>query len=257
MSDELDVTAESSPVQANEPNEPSSNEGDPASAAASTSAEDNVPFHKHPRFQELIQERNSMKEQNAAFAKRLQEMEERLAKQHQPAPQKDELMERLKGIDPAFAERFGKIGEVDQLKQELAEFKQWREEAQAAQLRSQVQSSKDKFYTENNIPEERRSIYEALVQAEASKNPALKVSDLPNVLKKVHEGLGKMFQNVERTTTKNFVDGKKNEAAKPASLPKGAPAQAKRAEQSSLSRAEILAQMRDEVLAEARANKDI
>jgi uncharacterized protein YdcH (DUF465 family) len=250
-----DSSAESNQTEQSTPDSNESSSSEASSAAPAQKSEDNVPFHMHPRFQEVISEKNALREQTQALAKQLEQLQSQM-KSSQPA-QKDELMERLKGIDPAFAERFGKLNEVDHLKNELAEFKQWREQSAAQQLQQQISSSKDKFYTENSVPSDRRDLYEALVNDIAGANPKLTVNDLPAVMKQVHEKLGKMFQSVERSTTKNFVDGKKAEANKPSTMKPGAPAKAVKQDTTPLSRAEILAEMKKEAASSLRADKDI
>lgn len=259
-----DVQADSSP-EITEQSTPDSSPAPEATEnteanAAQAKSEDNVPFHQHPRFQEVIAERRALKEQNEAFAKQLREMQDNL-RQLQPKEQpKDELMERLKGIDPQFAERFGKISEVDQLKQELAEFKAWREQSAAQQLQQQISSSKDKFYAENNVPADRRELYEAQLAFAAQHDTRLAqmtVADLPKVLKEIHDKLGKMFQSVERTTTKQFVEGKKAEAAKPASLKPGAPAKAVKKDSGPATREELLAEMRKAAKEQLRGDQEI
>lgn len=251
---ELDVNTESS-SETNETNETQTDSGveTAVEAAPQPPKPEELPFHEHPRFKELISEKNQYKNEIQALAKRLQDMESRAPKAE---PAKDELMERLKGIDPAFAERFGKLNEVDQLKQELNEFRQWREQSAAQQTQQVIQSTKDKFFTENSIPEDRRDLYDALVTRAAQADPSIQVSDLPKVLKQVHDSLGKMFQTVERNTAKNFVDTKKADATKPAPLKRGAPAQSLKQE-ANLSRNELREAIKAEALAEARANKNI
>jgi hypothetical protein len=252
---EIDVNTESSSetVEQTEQSTDSSQESVSQEAAPVQQKAEEVPFHEHPRFKELISEKNQYKNELQALAKRLQDMESRAP---QAQPPKDELMERLKGIDPQFAERFGKISEVDQLKQELNEFKQWKEQAAMQQTQQQIQSTKESFYTENKVPAERKDLYEALLERTVKADPSLQISDLPRVLKSVHENIGKMFNTVERTTAKNFVDSKKADASKPATLKKGAPAQAVNKE-SNMSRNDIREAIKAEALAEARANKNI
>lgn len=252
---EIDVNTESSSetVEQTEQSTDSSQESVSQEAAPVQQKAEEVPFHEHPRFKELISEKNQYKNELQALAKRLQDMESRAP---QAQPPKDELMERLKGIDPQFAERFGKLNEVDQLKQELNEFKQWKEQAAMQQTQQQIQSTKESFYTENKVPAERKDLYEALLERTVKAEPSLQISDLPRVLKSVHDNIGKMFSTVERTTAKNFVDSKKADASKPATLKKGAPAQAVNKE-SSMSRNDIREAIKAEALAEARANKNI
>lgn len=213
----------------------------------------------HPRFQELIARNNEykarMEEQERTFQSRLKELESRIPAQQ---PQKDELMERLKGIDPAFAERFGKISEVDQLKQELQEFHQWRQEMADQQLKQQISSTKDKFYTENNIPEARRKIYEGqlLAMRDEGHLDNVKVSDLPKVMKQIHDEIGKLFQAVERSTTKQFVENKRTEASKPAPLKPGAPAKSVKTN-GPISKEELMAEMRKNALSKLRSDSEI
>lgn len=256
---EIDVDNTESSSETNEQTEQSTDSSQESASqeAAPVTKQEEVPFHEHPRFKDLISEKNQYRSEVQAYAKKLQELEAKIAaSQPQAQPQKDELMERLKGIDPVFAERFGKLNEVDQLKQELNEFRQWREQSAAQQTQQQIQSTKDLFYTENKIPAERRDLYEALVSQVATSDPSLKITDLPRVLKSVHDKIGTMFQTVERSTTKNFVDSKKADASKPATLKKGAPAQSVNKE-SGMSRNDIREAIKAEALAEARANKNI
>ena len=109
---EEDVSDGSSPqIETNEQQPADSAPSQESNESAPQQAkEDNVPFHLHPRFQEVIADKRALKEQNETFQRELQELREQIKRsQPQPQPTKDELMERLKGIDPAFAERFGKI----------------------------------------------------------------------------------------------------------------------------------------------------
>jgi hypothetical protein len=261
---EQDVTPDSSP-ETQQQTEQSSDSSQPEqlsqeAAPSPAKSEDNVPFHMHPRFQELIAERKQFREQNETLARRLEEVQQQIQKFQQPAQQKDELMERLMGIDPQFAERFGKINEVDQLKQELSEFREWREQSAREQVAHQVDSLKDKFYTENNVPADRRRLYEAQLAYAAQNDPSfakLSVSDLPKVMKGFHDEISKMFQSVERSTTKQFVEGKKTEAAKPATQSRGVPAKPAKQDAKPMSREEMRAAIIREALDEARSNKDI
>jgi hypothetical protein len=256
---EIDVNTESSSetVEQTEQSTDSGQESVSQEASQQSQKPEEIPFHEHPRFKELISEKNQYRSEVQAYAKKMQELEARIAASTpQAQPQKDELMERLKGIDPVFAERFGKLNEVDQLKQELNEFRQWREQSAALQTQQSIQSTKESFYNENKVPADRKDLYEALVASTATANPNLQISDLPKVLKDVHEKIGKMFSTVERTTAKNFVDSKKADASKPAPLKKGAPAQSV-SKESNMSRNDIREAIKAEALAEARANKNI
>src|SRR6185437_3864696 len=161
--------------------QPTSGEGAAAEttpAAASAPSEDNVPFHKHPRFQELIQERNTFKEQIEAQAKVLQSLQDQV-KKATPA-ERDELMERLAGIDPQFGALVKNMrDELKTARQQIDDFNQWRQTSSAQTAQQQVASTKTNFYTENKVPEERRGLYEAMIKQVADSNPKLNISDLP------------------------------------------------------------------------------
>lgn len=259
MFENEDDISDSSP-DSNEQQQSDSSQSEPSESSQAPEApaktEDNVPFHLHPRFQEVISEKNELRNQTQALAKQLEQLQSQM-KASTPA-QKDELMERLESIDPKFAALLkGMRDELSASKKQLEELSGWRTQSSAQSVQQQVSSTKSQFYAENKIPEDRKAIYEAMVQAEANRNPNLQISDLPKVMKQVHESLGKMFQTVERSTAKSFADGKKAEAAKPSSLPKGAPAKATKPSNAQVSASDLRASMIKEALEDVRADKDI
>lgn len=252
-------SAETNDTQQTEQSDSTSTEtADSNASEAAAKAEDKVPFHMHPRFQEVIQEKNAIKEQHAAMQRELTELKQQF-KQSTPA-EKDELMDRLESIDPKFAALLkGMRDELKATKQQMEELSGWRNQSSAQTAQQQVSTAKERFYTENKIPKERQEFYEDRVARIANANPNIKVSDLPAVLKQVHADIGKMFQSVERATTKTFVETKKGEAAKPATQSKGVPSKAgaKQNNDQGLSAQDIRREMIAEVLAEARGGKDI
>lgn len=239
-----------------------STEGEVVQQEAAAQEEKQLPFHEHPRFKELVEQKNQFKQQFEMSSRQLQEMQRQLEEfkrsqeASRPKPQ-DALMERLKGIDPEFAEKFGKINEVDTLKSELQELKQFREE-QAAQARTaRVQSNMDKLFTENKISAEMRDIYEAQIAREAQKNPNIGIDDLPNVFKNVHEKMSKLLESTKRETTKNYVVNKQSAAAKPLAQPKGKAAPNGKPQQYSKNPEEARAQLVQNILKQTKAEKDI
>lgn len=259
MQDEMleqDVNTESSPeaIETND-QQPAVSEAPEAQdqSAQAQPKEDNVPFHLHPRFQEVISEKNALKEQLKEFQRQLEAMKQQAPKQE---PQRDELMERLKQIDPVFAERFARLNKVDELESKLAQFEQWQQQQAQASVQQTVQATKDKFYAENNIPAERRELYEAQLIMAAQADPSLRTSDLPKVMKNIHDKMSKLFSSVERSTAKQLVEGKKAEAARPAPMPKGQAVKG-RQENAPLSPQEAKAQLIKDTLAEIRSAKDI
>jgi hypothetical protein len=224
--------------------------------------EKQIPFHEHPRFKEVIEQKNQFKQQ-LEQAQRQQEELQRMVEEmrrsqeaNKPKPQ-DALMERLKGIDPEFADRFGKLNEVDTLKQELQAFNEWKSEMAAERVRMEARSTMDKLFTENNVSKELRGIYEDRITAAANRNPRLGVQDLPNVFKGIHEEMSKLLEATKRETTKNYVADKKQAAAKPSAQPKGKPAPSVQKQQFSKDPQQARADLVKQILEQSRAEKDI
>lgn len=239
-----------------------SQDSEPSKEAAAAQEEKQMPFHEHPRFKEVIEQKNQFKQQVELAERRIQDMERRFAemtKQQEaarPKPQ-DALMERLKGIDPDFAERFGKLSEVDTMKQDLQEFKQWKEEQAHQAVRMEARNTMERLFTDNNVSKELRGIYEDRISAAASRNPNLGVNDLPNVFKGIHEEMSKLLETTKRETTKNYVANKQQAAAKPSTQPKGKAAQAVNKQQFSKDPQQARAELVKQILEQSRAEKDI
>jgi hypothetical protein len=83
MEDTMDVMSDSSSEVSEQPEQqpaeaPESNAAPEQEAAAPQQAEeDKVPFHLHPRFQEVIFQKNQLAEQTKALQTQLQEMQKR------------------------------------------------------------------------------------------------------------------------------------------------------------------------------------
>jgi hypothetical protein len=193
----------------------------PAPEQTQTKQPENVPFHEHPRFKEIVEQKNQFARQVEQTSRQLQEMQSRLAQMEQARTaaqkQEDALHARLKGIDPEFGERFAK---VDSSLQELEQLKQWKADFEAQQLRERAVNMVDKLHTENNVPKEWQELYNTQIQAFASANPRLGLKDLPVVYKAIHDKMSKMFDQMKRQERESYVTDKKKDASTP-SNPKG------------------------------------
>ena len=180
-----------------------------------------TPFHEHPRFKELIEQKNQQAEQIKAYQQQMQELKAQFtAMQPKQKSPEEALLERLKGIDPEFG---GWAENIDQARRELAEFKQWKEQLEMEQGRQQVQSSLENLYKENKVSDNMKELYQSQIESIAYNNPNLKPSDLPKVFKQVHENLSKWAESYERNIRSKYVTEVKKETA-PASQTGGAPA---------------------------------
>lgn len=180
-----------------------------------------TPFHEHPRFKELIEQKNQQAEQIKAYQEQMRELQNQF-KSMQPKQKTPEeaLLERLKGIDPEFG---GWAENIDQTRRELAEFKEWKRNLELEQGRQQAQSALESLYTEHKVSKEMKDLYRSQIESIAYNNPDLKPQDLPKVFKQVHEGLSKWAQDYERSIRSKYVTEVKKETA-PATQTGGAPA---------------------------------
>lgn len=215
------------------------------------------PFHLHPRFQELISERNQERERSRELERRMQELSEQFkASQKAEQPKTPAIKERLKGIDPEFADYVSRVEKVDALEQELQEHRAFRQQFEANAARQKTEQYLDKFYSDNKVTDDRKEIYQAMLVKTANENKNLRDSDLPDVMKQIHEKLSKSFQTLERQTTQKYVESKSEAAAKPTSQPKGQAVKSGKMEFSK-DPAEAKRQLVAQILKETRANKEI
>lgn len=192
-----------------------------------SAAEKPAPFHEHPRFKELIDSNRTYKQELETMRQQLQEfqMRQRLemeARQQasqpkQEQPSYDELWQRLNGIDPVFAkairEAYDKGSKYDTLAKEIEDIKAWRTEQANRATANEYESSMKKLHEQYKVPDNLRSRYEREVQAAIVQNRNLKLSDLPNLYKSVHEDYSKFIEDFRRTERESYVKEKKKDAA--------------------------------------------
>lgn len=215
------------------------------------------PFHEHPRW----------KEREEQWSKKFQDLEARLQKQSEAqAPkqqqtqqeQKDELFERLKGIDKPFGERleqmWNKLNKVDQIEQMTqAERQQTFQKTVADQF--------TKLCTDNKVPEGRREYYEVMMARMATKmrseGKAVGLDSMQSLFKQVHDSEAKYLDSLRRTDRESYVTDKKKDASAPTSQPKGKPASNAPKATPPRDAAEARQQTVSEVLRLARAEREV
>lgn len=189
---------------------------------SSNQSKQEPPFHEHPRFKELINQRNE-------FSKRLQEYENRFkeldGKIQQSAPKaatpESKLLERLKGIDPEFGSFMESQHAMRaQLEAKLQAMEQWKSAQEAASTRTQITNSLQQLHTQHKVPEPMRELYEAALEREARNNPHLSLNDLPQVYKAIHDKVNSQFESIKRETLASYSQAKTKDASIP-SAPKG------------------------------------
>lgn len=208
----------------------------PQQEAAVKEAERQVPFHEHPRFKEVIEQKNQAAKEAEELRRSYQALTERVnafESQQKPKsmPQEHPMIARLKGIDPEFADYISGLHkstqDFQQTQQELANLRQER-------LREQATSKMTELYTSNKVPENRKAFYDQAVKSKVyeieSGGKRLSVNDLDSIFKSVHDEHSKFFDNYERQLRESYVKDKKKDATTPntqtggaaAAIPQGA-----------------------------------
>jgi exonuclease VII small subunit len=192
-------------------------ESNVSSSEAKAPVEKEIPFHEHPRFKEVINQKNEFSQRLQEAEKRFQELSSRFeSSKPKEATPESKLLERLKGIDPEFgswAEQQHAMKQ--QLEQKLTAMEQWKSSLESSQQMSQVTSSLEKLHTENNVPADLRDFYEAQLERAAKANPNLTLQDLPKVYKEIHDRHSKYMESVKRDVLASYTQSKSKDAAIP------------------------------------------
>lgn len=218
-----------------------------AEQQGSSSKEQTTPFHEHPRFQELIQQRRELADRVSSYEQRMSDMQrkfESMQQANQPAKQEDPLLSRLKGIDPEFGERFEKL---TTLEAQVEQFKNWQQEQVMESYRTQASSTLDNLYKENKVPDHLKVRYDREIKAIAYENPGLGIKDLPQVFKSVHEEFTKWQDDFRRKERETYV-AEKATTKTPSSVTGGsAPSQSKGSGEKAMSREDLISNIVKEI----------
>ncbi|CAM6003510.1 unnamed protein product [Sphagnum balticum] len=189
-----------------------------ASATDDNTDEKPLPFHEHPRFKELVEERKAYKEQVEKLQQDFQRLQQESQSFRQPAPKveepKDKFLEKLAEIDPAYAESLKGMYEAAKVGKDAMARLQQMEQQQFAQT---AQNHFKTLLETNKVSDELKSRYErevrALVYEEESKGKKLGLSDLDRHFNTVHTEYTKFLKDYERKLTASYAASKKKDAA--------------------------------------------
>lgn len=208
-----------------------------------------APFNEHPRFKELIAERNAEREaamkyaqEAASFKAQLEQYNKQTQSQNQPKkPDFNSTLERLKGIDPEFAEfqktLYEQVQAAQAAQQELEELKQWRNDAQAQQNSQAALTQFDKLCGDNKISEADKELYrQAVTNMAYARNSSAK--DLPALFTEAHQNLSKYFEARDRSVTESYVTKKKSDSV-PATQTGGVPSSSKPSSSANVSKDDV------------------
>jgi hypothetical protein len=218
-----------------------------------------VPFHEHPRFKEVIEQKNQAAQRAEMLEKSYQQLQAQVAhlqKQYQSQnqaqkPSYDPLFKQLEQVNPEFAsfikENYSKAQQVDILQQELASIKEFQTSYQEQQALNQF----DKLCQDNKVDTNFKDFYRDAV-ANAANASGAPLSALPEIFKQVHERLGKTLTAYERSVTEKYVANKSADAKKPAATTGGTPAKPKPS-QAPISQDEVKKQFAEAIRARKNA----
>lgn len=184
----------------------------------------NTPFHEHPRWKEMVEQRNSaskraedLEKRYSEIAKRLEDNEKKIQSSLNP-PKEDELISEMKKINPKFAERFEKL--EAQLKR-VEEFDNRFKQLDTQDVQTRVTSTFQKFMSDNKVPTSLQKRYENELRAVAASNPKLSVNDIPQVLGDIHKEYTSFLDTYKRESLQGYVKDKAKDSSVPASVSNG------------------------------------
>lgn len=257
--DQSDVMEESSPSEAVE-QEAQPEQQEQQQAPAVEQKEENVPFHMHPRFKELVEQKNEFSRRYQDLERRLQDQEQRyqrqleeMNKRAQPVTETENpVIKRLKGIDPEFADYIKSLEERASRSDKLEDYDRKFQELETRQFTEKAVSKIQTLHSANKVSPELQDAYNREIDSLWQSGKVKTLEDIENAYKASHEKWTKVLDGIKRTERESYVASKKTDAQKPAAQPKGKPAQAPKSE-GPLDKASVIA----EIMKLNRAQKDI
>lgn len=197
----------------------SQNESQPARQEASQQQPKEVPFHEHPRWierqQELVQERQARQALEQQVAEMRRQFSESQKSKAQP---EDPMYQRLKGIDPEFADYLKDVRSQASLAKELQEqLNSMKQE----QFVSSALNKFDELTKANNVSSELADLYKAQIDLQYREGKIQNLSDLEKAYTDLHGRTSKFLQAQERATIEKYTASKKADASKPSGQSKG------------------------------------
>lgn len=218
-----------------------------------------IPFHEHPRFRELIEDRNKAKAEREAYNRQISELQKKLdsfeKSQASRTTQEDKLMQELSQANPEFAKRFSELEGLKSVSQELQEFKAWKAEVTRREAEKSLNDSVSRLHESYKVPKEMQEFFDSRIRMEIFSNPSLTLNDIPGLYKNIHEGFSKYSSAKEREILASYSKAKVQDASKPVNTPKTAPV--KTQVKANLSKAELRAQMIKDIMSSGSAGSEI
>lgn len=185
---------------------------------------DNTPFHEHPRFKELVEQKNQALSAQKALEEKYAQMEAQFKKitesPKSTEAKTDAIIERLRGIDPEFAAR------MEQLSKALPQVEQMQQRLQAYERQQEVQQAVgtiNSLHEQNKVSPELKTFINNELDRLYMQGK-LRGPDVPAAYKAIYDQYSRFVDGIKRTERESYVASKKADSKAPTSQPKGAPA---------------------------------
>ena len=254
QSQSSDVSSQESSSET--PPQTAENDSRSEASAPEQGSQKDTPFHEHPRWKEMLQQRDQ-------FANQVRELQQKIEGLNRPkeqpqqtqaqAKQMSKFVERAKNIDPEFAQWVEQQESAASSVQQLMQ--QFQAQAQAAE-RAQAQTAIQNMHTEHKVPKEWHSFYQNALRSKALDNPNLGVKDIPQMYKEVHQEFSKFLEDYKRKELASYGQSKKADSSVPASA-KGAAPKPSNKQQFSKDPEEARGQLVSRIMQNLKQSKDV
>jgi hypothetical protein len=217
-----------------------------------------VPFHEHPRWKEVMEERNAEKQRAASLEQQLQQMQRQLQESSKPKSDKPDfntvrtkMGERLKGIDPEFQEYMSLLEE--QALNANKALDTFREERHVESLKSKFEDLSAKSSLSPAI----KQLYFAHMDAEYRAGRLSSVDALEKTFSTIHSGYAKEQEALKRAAIEEYTKAKKADASKPSTQPKGKSPQVGKVDTSKMSPEQAKQAMNKHIVSLLREGREV
>ncbi len=214
----------------------SESSGSAANAAASEQkqTETSQPFHEHPRFKELVEQKNEYSRKYQDIEARYKAMETQFKSfqdtQPKPPTEADALLKDLKGIDPRLANYLQETAKRAELAEKLqARLDNMEKSSQEERTQQVVQAAVSRIngmHEQNKVSDFGKQFINNQLDI-AYRSGRLQASDAKAIeaaYTEAHSAIKAYEDGLKRTHAASYAQEKKKDAAVPSSQPKGAPA---------------------------------
>jgi hypothetical protein len=218
--------------------------------------QETTPFHEHPRWKEMIEQRNQAQEQARQLQQQYADMQRQFHELRQPKPEapQDKTYEKLKGIDPEFADY------IKDIREQAMSAKEVREQLQQIQTQNFVReavSTVNSLHAENKVPAELKKIYEEAIDARYATGKLRSVEDVKKAYSEIHSQYSQVLESVRRAERESYTASKKSESSTPTSQAKGNPVNHSSKAEYSKDPAEARSQLVKRIISQTRAEKEL